>query len=364
MLNKKWSLYVLLTSLVILFSIALFNYFIDPYQIYKKHSKGFLTNDRYQTAGLINSYLENSNEYDCVIIGTSMTQNFMPKDIQNQFKSNKVLRLSISGASSKVQYTVLKHALKTKKVKNVFWGVGHYFTTEHPDKIQQSKSMPFFLYESKYSLNTLKQYLLNYDVLLLSVLTFIDKQDFQKDLELLGYWGSSSKYLQRQKDLNNQKNIHQLEKSLKNSNIKDFNYSYNNFLPALDKNLLSLIKQYPKVNFILFFPPYSAYYYTTKDNSFVNKNISMRRYLVENLNNYNNVKIYAFDNADFTKDLKNYVDYEHYDKFISHKILQLIKLNTFRLNKKNIDEYEKEFINKIKNYKVYSSYKENQNDKK
>ena len=353
---KKWFMNVIVSVWLLMLTIVLFNYYIDPYQIYGKHKFGFIEKARYQNAGLINSYLNSNDNYDSVIIGTSMTQNFIPKDVENILKWNKVLKLSMPGASPKSQYTILNHALQTNKVKNVLWGIGDGFTTHTPEVINQSKSMPFFLYKSKYSFDAITKYLLNYDILKTSIKTIFGKIKYKDNINELGYWMYKEKEKSKHIRFNKKDNLDKIRTNLELKT--QYKYKYINNLPAIDFYLIKLIKQYPDVKFIIFFSPYSTYNYSTKDNNYINMNISMRRYLVNNILGYNNISIYAFDTNKLTFDLNNYKDSKHYIGKINKLMLDYIKNDLYKLNYNNISSYEVDFINKINSNVVYSSAKE------
>ena len=96
----KKKVYLFFSILVfIIGSIGLINYIMDPFQIFRKHDHGFDSNQRYQNVGLINSYLNSSDGYNSIIIGTSVTENFIPSEVENLLGWGKVLKLSASGAS-------------------------------------------------------------------------------------------------------------------------------------------------------------------------------------------------------------------------------------------------------------------------
>ncbi|MCB9991573.1 MAG: hypothetical protein H6867_09410 [Rhodospirillales bacterium] len=77
----------------------------DPFFVYHKplfiKDLGFDGTDRYQNAGLINSWLADPDEpFDTVIIGTSMTQNFPVTAIRNE-DGIHALKLTLAGAPPK-----------------------------------------------------------------------------------------------------------------------------------------------------------------------------------------------------------------------------------------------------------------------
>ena len=80
----------------------------------------------------------------------------------------------------------------------------------------------------------------------------------------------------------------------------------------------------------------------------------MRRYIVYNLDKYENVRIFSFDNIkSITNDLANYIDTGHYTPVISSELLRFMADGDYQLTKDNYDAYEKDFIENVANYTFY-----------
>lgn len=113
-----------LLAAVVMYSLAFmaFVYVIDPLQVYRAASYPpmFSEEERFQNPGLAKNY-----EYDTIIIGSSMTQNFVPSDVDRVF-GGKTLKLSIEGSTAHEQYLTAKLALSTGQVKRVIWGLDYF----------------------------------------------------------------------------------------------------------------------------------------------------------------------------------------------------------------------------------------------
>lgn len=90
------------------------------------------------------------------------------------------------------------------------------------------------------------------------------------------------------------------------------------------------------------------------EDEYLNRNLSVRRYLVTRLASKKNIRIYAFDTFAFTDDLANYVNLQHYDGNISVELLNFIAEDTRRLTAENIADYEHRFENDVNHYQVFS----------
>lgn len=341
---KKWFKRVLLLFLLVFTSIASINYIVDPYQIYHKNKFGYLPNERYQIAGLISSYLNSNDEdIDSIIVGTSMSQNFISKEVATELQFKKTLKLTISGSTPIMKDAVINYAIQTGKVKNILLDLFESYADSQSKDIQ---TLPLYLYESNEFIK-FKNYILNIDTFKYSMLLLLNLQDTAKDLSDYQYWMSNAEMLFTKFNECSNLNSFNLVK-------KDFNYTYTDNLPQLDM-LIKQIKENKNTDFLLFFPPYSRLFYYELDGDKLNRNISMRRYILENLDSAQNVKIYAFDNFSFTADLSNYKDKAHYNAQVSTKILQLISGDIGRITLENIDTYEDNFLQNLSSYIIYTS---------
>ena len=101
------------------------------------------------------------------------------------------------------------------------------------------------------------------------------------------------------------------------------------------------------------FSPATRYYYATQgDINFVQKQIHLRRYLMEKTLSCSNMRVFAFDNVGWiVTDLTNYMDNFHYKKKVNEYVLQSIAKNEHHLTPDTIDAYEKNFVAAINAYR-------------
>lgn len=85
-------------------------------------------------------------------------------------------------------------------------------------------------------------------------------------------------------------------------------------------------------------------------------------YILKEMENVNNVKIYGFDHLDFTDDFnQNYCDGYHYHKDINSLFLTSIQNNTNQLNLKNQKNYFKKMEEQINRYNIQPFIQEIEN---
>ncbi|WP_345992907.1 hypothetical protein [Sulfurimonas sp. HSL-1716] len=345
---KKWvSLwFITISSLLV---IGVFNYVIDPYQQYRKATfyKVPYENEKELDAGLAKNF-----DYDSVVIGTSMMQNFNIDDLKNISGYKKPIKLTIAGSSVYEQNIVLSTAFRHQNVKNVLIGIDFlsYYGAVHRYK-HGASSFPTYLYDENI-LNDYK-YLISSDTLgrVFEIFTKKEKDGWVYDYSKMFEWRSRTqdknvlsavkrKWLDR-KNFDNEATDEE----------KKLPYMKNNF----DHNIKPLIEKHPNVNFTLLFPPYSILAYKTYEERGQLQNlIKFKRYIVSTLLTYQNVKIYDFQNADeISHDLHNYYDLYHYNKDISRIILKEIRKKDYIVD--DVSTYAKisqKFLSNVANFNV------------
>lgn len=305
-----------------------FNYLVDPLQYYRRvESYPLYVNDRWQVPAFIRSF-----SFDSAIVGTSMTQNFSLQQIRSTLGDNAI-KLSIAGSNISEQLLVLQMLLKNKKVKKILWGLDrHYFYVTDPRPLTK---MPISLYRGFFDAHLV--YLLNIDTLFQAMRVLCSKVDPIKELENYNGWGEKEDYSKK-------KVLEQYYASLKEKKT---------LAPMSDpevilKEVCTLIKKNPEIQFIIFLPPYSiafqkkgcalnkAHYY---------KDFKFRERLLKDLTQFKNVKLFDFE-TDLTvvADLNNYKDLTHYSKLINDHIICQIALNSKRISTSSDIKFSQELF--------------------
>jgi len=340
---KQWIKTSLLTALIILSIVELTNYIIDPFQQYRKATiypfwYGGIKNERFHIAGLVKNY-----EYNSIMIGSSMVENFLISDLQKLIPNP--IKLCMSGARANEIFITLNTAYKYRKIDNIILGLDIYALTGEIDQKRKNTEFPLYLYDSnpfndvKYllSLNTLqesKEALFNQKLGADKILyqyehmyewQYHDNNKFGKD-KVLNIWGKRvSSFNQKEWS------IAKLKKS----------YEY---------NILSIIKNHPETKFYIFYPPYSALAYLEWEKQGVSTNvIELKKYIYKTLSKYSNVELYDFQVAkQIVLNLDNYKDSQHYHQKINTWMIDQMINKNFLINKNNIEKYLKTFQKEIK----------------
>ncbi len=332
---KKWAKTVLAATFGILVLLVGLNYVVDPLQFYHKAyiTPDFSDQQRYQNPGLAKNY-----DYDTIIVGSSMTENFWPSYV-NQKLGVKALKLSMSGSTAKEQNMITNLAIRTGKVKTVLWGVDYFSLRGNPDRVREEfGAFPYYLYDEN-PFNDM-QYLVNLDT---------SRQSFHwlgisagmaapknPDLNKLNTWESPGLFSKQQV-------LKEWNKLKQGGSFKPGEYELGHVQRNMDENVLAVIKAHPDVQFVLFYPPYSILqhrYFYDKDPAFFENELYVKRYLFEQVGNFPNVKIYDFQQEQkITFELDNYKDLAHHSYKINQWMIDQMAQNQYRVTSDTLIPY-------------------------
>ena len=360
---SKIALYLLLIFAIDI-SLAFLN---DPYMLFHKpwvHEKYYFKDMRSQAAGIINTH-----EFDSIILGTSMAQNFSAKEASTEFEANFV-NLSIPGGYLSEREILLKYALNKKNIKNViitldvFGEYGKY----RSDILVDSYS---YLYD-KFSYNDIKLYLGFKKAVYMFCGNLVFKNDCPftvKSINETTEWYSNTINSRRFGGLQNwikYSNEPQVKEALKaiifliNSNQIPIDQerilnSIENDERVFNNYVLSYIDENLETNFYLFFPPYHRIKHSLWQKYDPSQYIIYKKRIelvVSLLENRSNVQIFGFDNFSFVDDISNYKDTRHYHPIYNSKILKWMKSGHGELKTDNLDDYFQQLDDKASEYNL------------
>ena len=151
MKTANWLRAFFLWVLVLVLILASLMYIVDPYFQFRVRDNSYMLNPRYVNAGLIKNY-----DYDTIIIGSSMTQNF-DMDIFRQELGVKPLHVSLGGITAQESAELISLAKSQGKAEKYYVGIDlHCFTTT-----KQPSNNPPYLFKD--NILSSARYLLNYE---------------------------------------------------------------------------------------------------------------------------------------------------------------------------------------------------------
>lgn len=331
---KKWYSGVLISIMVTLILMSVIVYILDPYEQYRKSSMHVIPRVRFSSAGK----LKNS-EYNIAFIGSSM----FTKLEMDQYKISDAvdpLKVSVGGLTAE-ESVLLYNLTKDKEIDKYFLSLDLYQFADgynDPDNIDK---LPNYLYNNNY-LDDYK-YLWGYEVWMrfLPVQVIINsiwKDSKDMPLQIQELVGNVRKE-------NNEKDFSEIlvkekyiSKTIKLSEIKSTDI-YENFILNFERYITELRLDQVSSEVVFVFPPYSALFWvdlinTSKYDIF----IEAKKYMIERLLEYDNVRIYDFHDFEGIGDLNHYKDTTHFDSTYGNMIIDSLLKENYIINTNNYEE--------------------------
>ena len=328
--QKKWFLATLSGTAGILLLILVAMVVIDPYFHYHGAIAGVsyrLYSERYMNYGIAKNF-----EYDALITGSSMNQNFKTT-LMDDLYGTRSIKIAFSGAGFQEIAATIDAALSSgNEVKYVLWGLDYNGLNREYDW-QGYDEYPEYLYDTN-PLNDVS-YVWNKTILfeglftdLLMTLQGEESTTFDEysSWEAGRGWESISQTYQRSDEILPMETVTEGTKERVRKNITE--------------NIVNLVNKYPDTQFLLFYTPYSALYWESiyRDGT-LEKQLELEAIATELLLECDNVKLYSFAReTQITGEVNLYRDKEHYVAEINDCIMTWIARDYGRLTKENYQE--------------------------
>ena len=340
---KRWLCLTISLSLIALALVGGMVALVDPYFHYHAPLSCFgyiMDNERYQNDGIVKHF-----DYDAIITGSSMTENFKTSDLDALFGTNAI-KVPFAGGSYKEVNNLLKTALKTHPdVKMIVRGLDYDRIFDDADHMDYT-GYPEYLYDRN-PFNDVN-YLFNTEVIFVALQDIVGRDSSGKlviDFDKYVIWNDYLAFGKSAVDYNYARNEVERAEVSEEFTQEDRDRIKRN----IEENVLSTVKEHPDTDFYLYFTPYSiAYmdYYTLQGK--MEKVLDAEKYIIELLLPYENVKLYSFLlEDDLITNMDNYRDTAHHSAEINTRILQWMKDGEGLLTKDNYEDYcnrEKEYI--------------------
>ena len=334
--HRVWCVNTLQVILVMFIIIASITAIIDPFCHYHKPFKGILISreQAYLNPGLVNLF-----EYDSLITGSSMVENFKTSYFKEVLGVDAI-KAPYSGGSAKNMNAIMNKALKSNpNLKTIYLGLDLPMLRRDPEKT--IFPLPYYLYDSNPFSDV--SYLLNKDVLCKIDTYFEDGYNILRSIR----GGIDNTFEFSFDDYSSWRHVFNFSQY---TTVKPFMNETKADIPDLPSdeilrlphdnlrmNILPLIESYPKTDFVIFFPPYSILYWYSSN---VKNEITILEYSIKTLLSYDNVKLYLFQNIpEIVTNLYHYKDYSHYNVNINDYMVDCFKNGAHQITK---DNYETE----------------------
>lgn len=337
--SKKWfkkCIWSLVGAIFLVFAIV---YVFYPYFHFHKPFSFVsyrLYDERYTNDGISRHF-----DYDAIVTGTSMAQNFKTTEMDDLF-GTKAVKETFSGAGYMELSENLERALqRNTSLKTIIWTMDYNAFLREKDWTQY-EGYPTYLYDDN-PWNDVS-YVFNKATLYHGVLPNVMKTLSGQSSTTMDEYSSWDKetgleYIMQSYDRWEEKadmigGLTEEEREMVTANIKE--------------NFVDLVNQYPDTTFYIFYTPYSICFW-----DFLNQEGRMQmqfeaeQIATELLLECPNVKLFNFyEKYDVITNTDNYRDKEHYSAEINSKILEWMAYGDGLVTKENYQERlekEKEF---------------------
>lgn len=301
--------------------IALFVWYVDPYQQYRADDV-YIGTQRLEIPGIARHH-----EYDAVILGSSMCMNHYPRQIDSLFGWH-TYNFTFMGANSNDYKEALPMIISQHKVRHIIWGLDIFSFTKNGNLIES------YLYDDN-RWNDIA-YLLNYT----SVKNCFYKLFRPLPVDDLYHFSSPA----------NEEAFKKAYASAKKEYFSEDRYDYDAMCELFDNDINTppLYKEVDDV--IIYFPPYSiGEFLLLRDCGYLDTYIKFKKYIIEQFLKLDNVRIYDFQVDDWIMNLDEYMDLRHHSHKYNRRIIECIYNNQYRLNDNYLEQID-EFVQMVENY--------------
>lgn len=335
---KIWIMGWLILVIGVLSAVAYEVVKVDPFFHYHKPNMDLyyydLNNQRYQNDGISKQF-----DYDALITGTSMTENFKTSEMDELFETNSI-KVPYSGGSYKEINDNLINALENNpELKIIVRGLDmSKFIHDKDAMVWSLDEYPTYLYDNVWY-NDVK-YIFNRDVIFERVYPMVIANDSDGFKTGITSFDSYSNWMQDSIfgiDTVAPDGI-EVPEAAEPIHLSDSERDI--VLGTVHQNVTSLPESYPDVTFYYFFTPYPiTWWRDLVDEGTIYKWIEAEQLYIEEILKYDNIELYSFNNlTNITTDLNNYKD-AHYGSWVNSLILRYMKEGKCLLTYDNYEDY-------------------------
>ncbi len=317
---------------------------IDPFFHYHKPITSeylyALNNQRSQNDGISKHF-----DYDALITGTSMTENFKTTEMDALFGTNSIKIPYAGGSYKEVNDNVINAIESHPNLKYIVRGLDMGKFIEDKDAMRfDLGEYPTYLYDDNIFNDV--NYIFNRNVIFDRVYPMTianDAEEFTPGITSFDTYSNWMHYFTfgiktvcpdgiTNQEAGQPVHITNDEKKMVIGNIK--------------QNITSVAEKYPEVTFYYFFTPYSAVWWKSLvDDGTIYRQTEAERIMIEELLPYENIKLFSFNNLiNITTNLNNYKDAVHYGQWINSLMLRYMHDDKCLLTVENYEAYLNEEI--------------------
>ena len=340
----KWIRSFFCTVLAILLVLSAAVYAVDPFMQFRTRDNAYMLYPLYVSGGLVKNY-----EYDTLIIGSSMTQNFNMDTFRTEL-GDAPLHIGLGGMLPVEITQVLSAAYEAGKADTYYIGIDlMVFENEAAES-----RFPSYLFND--TLWAKLRYFLSYEVwfrylpvdlgfVALDLLgirlpeSYTEKQSIDK----LGDWSSDFPVWGEQV-------------VLENYTSEQYGVSHTDSTGLLERTVANIDKFFASCDFsqgehIFFFPPYSSLCWCEYENrGQLEIHLQAKDHFIEKAREHG-VVVYDFQSAEFTTDLSNYKDTTHYMPHINDWMVQCFANGEYVVTEENAAQFRQILLDNTQSFR-------------
>lgn len=339
--SAQWLRRFLALALAVLAVLAVLVYIIDPYYNYRAYDHKYKLDKIFSVPGVVKNY-----DYDAIVIGSSMTQNFDMDSFREQLGQNPI-KATLGGITGK----------EISALFNLAQGSGHaqtyYICLDNSTLAAGSTEQRFPEYLMDFNMFNDYRYFWGYEAWMRFIplnlaLVAADKLGIElperfneaRSIDMMGEWA----YLY---EFNADRVLRVYSESDNGAAVNvDATQAYGDPEANCDAFLESM--DLSRGNIVFFFPPYSSLlWYDMEQDGSLDSTLALKRYFLEKVSGYDNVKVFDFQGADFTADLDNYMDMSHYSPEINDFMVSCFASGDYLADSSTLAETERQIRDNI-----------------
>lgn len=347
--NKKWALFSLSITLILLLCAGIFTGIVDPFFHFHAPLESLeypINNQRYQNDGIVRNF-----PYDAIITGTSLTENFKTSEFDALYGTNAV-KVCYSGGTFDELIGNLQRAIDANPdIRYILIGLDEWHLLSSRVFIEADGAYPTYLYDNN-PFNDV-EYVLNKEIIIdnsLNVLEYTQKGNTTTTFDAYSAWEFPTG---REAVLTDYVRLEKAETARVFSPWEE-QLVYEN----VQNKLLALTNDNPRIQFLCFFPPYSIINWDEhSQRGDLEAQIETFRLATELLLGAENVRLYSFyTDFDTITNLDNYRDSIHYSSQINSLLLQRMFRGEYLLTKENYKNHWREVLDYYQAYDYDALY--------
>lgn len=335
--SKRWMAAMLAVLMILLVGFASVIIVVDPYFHYHRPLSGLyyeLNNERSQNDGIIKHF-----DYDAMVIGTSMAENYKTSEVDELFGVNSIKTTFAGGTYKELNDNIANAIEANPDLKLVIRPLDYSYIMDDANRIRDDLGdYPDYLYDDNIFNDV--NYFFNKEVLFgicipmlvdaaagkeAGITSFDDYANWMDTAE----FGADAVFGDRTtfaEPTSRAPFVDEVKQQVEEN---------------ITQNVVQLAKDNPDIQFYYYLTPYSiAWWGSQNELGTVQRWIAAEKYAIELMLECDNIHLYSFNNEfDLTTNLDNYRDECHHGDWINSQILGWMYSGTDELTKDNYEEY-------------------------